>query len=1030
MKEPEGSYKIEENNEDLIIIRDCYHSSPKCGIKCKIVKNAFKNIIFTPVEISAQPYFKYSVTQIKEEQNNDISPTETENTKLQEEKSRTNNLSTTNNDEFKLSQIKDKKTEGNSAIYDEENKKHEKENEYNNIHIIEKKENEKTFCLSRVFDETKQKIDKENKNKNYFKTEHQKIKLYHHSLKDKDNDKLKIKLNLKCKEDEKKKKKLKNSQRNIYNILNNISCKESNHSVKTNNDNLLKTEEKKDSSKTKLIFNFNINKKNSPIIIKYKRDSMKVRTSVTSTNIKQIKKSKKVQDIDIKKLKKNIIRQHSHIPIFKFKKIKNIQNDEKEKDNKKTRRRTSVQKEDNKKENNKSINILNNDKDNNKLKLNIPKCKHIKMKSLGNTNDNKNELLNLEHNNNKKNENEITWTPKRNINYSCKLKKENYVNYGDDNNNQNNNNSNKNHLIIKTIKGKRRVSFFKENTNDNKKKRRIFTEEKKEGSSRNKEKYIFSILKEKDKEKEKTYIKEKKLDKKSKKKIREKKSKKEKEKDICNNNGTNGPNKKIIRKDKSFTIISKLKKKLINEDNPNINKSKLKLNNNNSSDSSKSNREKNGLNFKKGKDKPSSSKVNNNEQTENNRSDVRRNSTRDLFRENNSKEKISALTNKQMINNINDYTRQCLQIIPDLYELQEKMPRCKAKIHPNLSGNKKIALFDLDETIVHCIGEINMNNVESFSLQSDAKIRVHLPGGKREVTIGINIRPHWEEALNKIKNKYHIIAFTASHESYADSVLNHLDPEGKYFEFRLYRCHCVLCIVNGMKFYVKDLKIVEDLYDLKDVVIIDNSVLSFAYHLDNGIPISPFYDSKNDNELLDIADFLVKYANENDIRDRLKEVYKLSHYMEILKEYNSEEDEESSNNLENEEENDEKNNLSTGNKNRTNINLIKPLLVNNINININKENTDDKADKSKDKNISQINLKLKDITNMFDVENKDKVSTKHFNALKKSRKSVSKYLETSKNFNGNKRKEKHKTILLGINFQKEWEEKQKELKNI
>lgn len=74
--------------------------------------------------------------------------------------------------------------------------------------------------------------------------------------------------------------------------------------------------------------------------------------------------------------------------------------------------------------------------------------------------------------------------------------------------------------------------------------------------------------------------------------------------------------------------------------------------------------------------------------------------------------------------------------------------------------------------------------------------------------------------------------------------MNHLDPEGKYFEFRLYRCHCVLCIVNGMKFYVKDLKIVEDLYDLKDVVIIDNSVLSFAYHLDNGIPISPFYDSK------------------------------------------------------------------------------------------------------------------------------------------------------------------------------------------
>ena len=1033
MKEPEGSYRSQEkNNEDLISIREGYQSSPKCGIKCKIVKNVFRNIIFTPVEISAQPYLKYSVTQLKEERNSDISPNETDNTKLQEEKSRTNNLSTTNNDEFKLSQIKDKKTDGNSGIYNEENSKNDKENEYNNIHIIEKKESEKTFSLSRVFDEEGHKIVKQNNNKTLFNKEHRAKNIYHHSLKDKDNDELKIKLNLNNKEDEKKKKKLKNSQKNIYNILNNISNHESsNHSVKGNIDNLLKTEENSNSTKTKSIFNFNsINKKNQPIIIKYKRDSMKVRTSVTSTNIKQVKKTKKVQEFDIKKLKNKITRQHSHIPIFKFKKIKIIHNDEKEKDkdNKKTRRISLAQKEDNKdnkKENNKSVNILNNDKETNKLKLNSLKSKHVKMKSMGNTIENKNEILNITYNNSKKNEKEISWTPKRNINYQCKIKKEKSVNNVDDNNNQNNHNSSKNHMILKTMKGKRRVSFFKENTNESKKKRRLFTEDKKDGSSGNKEKSIFSILKEKDKDK--SYVKEKKLEKKSKKKIREKKSKKEKEKEK-DNNGTNGSIKKIIRKDKSLTIMSKLKNKLINEDNLNINTNKLKLNINNNSESSKSNKEKKDLKGKKINEKTSSSVLNGNEQNEAKQSDVRRNSTRDFIREKNSKEKITELTNKQIIHNINDYTRQCLQIIPDLYELQDKMPRCKAKIHPNLSGNKKIALFDLDETIVHCIGEINMNNVESFSLQSDAKIRVHLPGGKREVTIGINIRPHWEEALNKIKNQYHIIAFTASHESYADSVLNHLDPEGKYFEFRLYRCHCVLCIVNGMRFYVKDLKIVEDLYDLKDVVIIDNSVLSFAYHLDNGIPISPFYDSKNDNELLDIADFLVKYANENDIRDKLKEVYKLSKYLEILKEYNSEEEDESSNNLENEEEEkEEKNNLSTGNKNRTNINLIKPLLVNNINININKENNEEKPNKDKDKNISQINLKLKEITNMFNVENKDK---KNLNDQKKSKKSVSKYLETSsKTINGNKRKEKHKTILLGINFQKEWEEKQKELKN-
>ena len=59
------------------------------------------------------------------------------------------------------------------------------------------------------------------------------------------------------------------------------------------------------------------------------------------------------------------------------------------------------------------------------------------------------------------------------------------------------------------------------------------------------------------------------------------------------------------------------------------------------------------------------------------------------------------------------------------------MPRCKNKVRPIFTKTKstnKIALVDLDETIVHCIGEINMNNVESFSRQSDSKIKVLLPG--------------------------------------------------------------------------------------------------------------------------------------------------------------------------------------------------------------------------------------------------------------------------------------------------------------
>ena len=48
----------------------------------------------------------------------------------------------------------------------------------------------------------------------------------------------------------------------------------------------------------------------------------------------------------------------------------------------------------------------------------------------------------------------------------------------------------------------------------------------------------------------------------------------------------------------------------------------------------------------------------------------RRNSTK-IIHFKPQQEKITAYTNKQNIDNINDYTRQCLEIIPDLYTLKE-----------------------------------------------------------------------------------------------------------------------------------------------------------------------------------------------------------------------------------------------------------------------------------------------------------------------------------------------------------------------
>jgi len=54
--------------------------------------------------------------------------------------------------------------------------------------------------------------------------------------------------------------------------------------------------------------------------------------------------------------------------------------------------------------------------------------------------------------------------------------------------------------------------------------------------------------------------------------------------------------------------------------------------------------------------------------------------------------------------------------------------------------------------------------------------------------------------------------------------------------------------------YIKDLRIFKDV-PMDRMVIIDNSILSFAFHVNNGIPILPFYDNKNDDEFI----YLYKY---------------------------------------------------------------------------------------------------------------------------------------------------------------------------
>ena len=84
------------------------------------------------------------------------------------------------------------------------------------------------------------------------------------------------------------------------------------------------------------------------------------------------------------------------------------------------------------------------------------------------------------------------------------------------------------------------------------------------------------------------------------------------------------------------------------------------------------------------------------------------------------------------------------------------------------------------------------------------------------------------------------------------------------------------CVVTEKGAFVKDLSIFGD-RDLKNMAIVDNACFSFAYQLENGVPVIPFYNDKDDMELLELCQFLKQYK-ERDIRELNKEFFKLDRY--------------------------------------------------------------------------------------------------------------------------------------------------------
>eukprot|EP00535_Pseudo-nitzschia_heimii_P009075 CAMPEP_0197191936 /NCGR_PEP_ID=MMETSP1423-20130617/24272_1 /TAXON_ID=476441 /ORGANISM="Pseudo-nitzschia heimii, Strain UNC1101" /LENGTH=436 /DNA_ID=CAMNT_0042644729 /DNA_START=95 /DNA_END=1405 /DNA_ORIENTATION=+ len=166
-------------------------------------------------------------------------------------------------------------------------------------------------------------------------------------------------------------------------------------------------------------------------------------------------------------------------------------------------------------------------------------------------------------------------------------------------------------------------------------------------------------------------------------------------------------------------------------------------------------------------------------------------------------------------------------------------------------------VLDLDETLVHC-------TVEAVD-DADLTFPVEFHGMTYQVYV--RLRPHLNEFLEAVADKFEVIVFTASQQVYANALLNLIDPENKYIKHRMFRESCLSVEGN----FLKDLNVLGR--DLRKSVLVDNSPHAFGYQVDNGIPIESWFDDRNDTELLKLERFLRTLHGVKDVRTVVRKTF-------------------------------------------------------------------------------------------------------------------------------------------------------------
>ncbi|CCD26316.1 Nem1-Spo7 phosphatase catalytic subunit NEM1 NDAI_0H01420 [Naumovozyma dairenensis CBS 421] len=184
---------------------------------------------------------------------------------------------------------------------------------------------------------------------------------------------------------------------------------------------------------------------------------------------------------------------------------------------------------------------------------------------------------------------------------------------------------------------------------------------------------------------------------------------------------------------------------------------------------------------------------------------------------------------------------------------------------------RKKLVLDLDETLIHSISRgTTHTNVSQGHI-----VEVKFSSSGVSMLYYVHKRPYCDFFLSKVCKWYDLIIFTASMKEYADPVIDWLEAsfQGTFTE-RYYRTDCIRRDGVG---YIKDLTIIKDdsnvsvpqTSTLSEVIILDNSPISYAMNADNAIQVEGWISDPTDTALLNLLPLLEALRYTTDVRSIL-----------------------------------------------------------------------------------------------------------------------------------------------------------------